>query len=155
MIFNKKTNTFVLWINHLAPASSPLASYTDARLLVAISETSDGIFQTVNEKANIEITGGGDFNLMIDPNDPELTAYLAYDAWGNNHAIVIEQLTEDYIDSLGAEASSGQITPIRNEAPILFERKGVYYLMYGPLCCFCHQGTIMFINYHTFSVSIS
>ena len=86
---------------------------------------------------------------MIDPNDPELTAYLAYDAWGNNHAIVIEQLTEDYIDSLGAEASSGQITPIRNEAPILFERKGVYYLMYGPLCCFCHQGTIMLINDHT------
>ena len=28
-------------------------------------------------------------------------AYLAYDAWGNNHAIVIERLTEDYTDSLG------------------------------------------------------
>ena len=65
---------------------------------------------------------------------------IAYDAWGNNHAIVIEQLTEDYLDSLGAAASSGQITPSGNEAPILFERKGIYYLMYGPLCCFCHQG---------------
>ena len=49
-------------------------------------------------------------------------------------------MTDDYLNSLGAEASSGQITPSRNEAPILFERKGFYYLMYGPLCCFCHQG---------------
>ena len=42
---------------------------------------------------------------------------------------------------LGSQASSGQITPSRNEAPILFERKGTYYLMYGPICCFCHQGS--------------
>ena len=140
MIYNEKTKKYVLWINHLAPALTPLISYPDARLMVATSNTPDGIFELVNEKAHIEISGGGDFNLMIDPNDSELTAYLAYDAWGNNHAIVIEQLTADYLDSLGAAASSGQITPSGNEAPILFERKGIYYLMYGPLCCFCHQG---------------
>ena len=60
-----------------------------------------GIFEMVNPKANIEISGGGDFNLMVDPNDPNQVAYLAYDAWGNNHAIVIERLTDDYTDSLG------------------------------------------------------
>ena len=43
--------------------------------------------------------------------------------------------------SSGSQSSSGQITPSRNEAPILFERKGTYYLMYGPICCFCHQGS--------------
>ena len=62
---------------------------------------SEGIFEMVNPKANIEISGGGDFNLMVDPNDPNEVAYLAYDAWGNNHAIVIERLTDDYTDSLG------------------------------------------------------
>ena len=41
----------------------------------------------------------------------------------------------------GVYHSSGQITPSRNEAPILFERKGTYYLMFGPICCFCHQGS--------------
>lgn len=67
--------------------------------------------------------------------------FLAYDAWGNNHAIIIEKLTFDYYDSLGKEASSGQITPSQNEAPILFERKGTYYLFYGHICCFCQQGS--------------
>ena len=62
---------------------------------------SEGIFEMVNPKANIEISGGGDFNLMVDPNDPNEVAYLAYDAWGNNHAIVIERLNDDYTDSLG------------------------------------------------------
>ena len=61
----------------------------------------EGVFEMVNPKANIEISGGGDFNLMVDPNDPNQVAYLAYDAWGNNHAIVIERLIDDYTDSLG------------------------------------------------------
>ena len=30
----------------------------------------EGIFEMVNPEANIEISGGGDFNLMVDPNDP-------------------------------------------------------------------------------------
>ena len=49
---------------------------------------------------------------------------------------------ENPISSIsGVYPSSGQITPSRNEAPILFERKGTYYLMFGPICCFCHQGS--------------
>ena len=67
---------------------------------------SEGIFEMVNPKASIEISGGGDFNLMVDPNDPNQVAYLAYDAWGNNHAIVIERLTDDYTDSLGMSFST-------------------------------------------------
>ena len=39
------------------------------------------------------------------------------------------------------QASSGQITPSKKEAPILFERKGTYYLMFGHICCFCEQGS--------------
>lgn len=139
VIFNEMSGQYVLWINHLPPAITPLVSYPDARLMVAISPTPDGLFEVVTEKANIEVSGGGDFNLMIDPKDK--AAYLAYDAWGNGHAIVIEKLTDDYLDSLGSQASSGQITTSQNEAPILFERKGYYYLFYGHICCFCHQGS--------------
>ena len=109
VIFNRKTNKYVLWINHLAPASTPLVSYPDARFLVATSDTSIGPFEIVNEKADIEIEGGGDFDLLVDPNDPESSAYLAYDAWGNNHAVVVEKLSEDYTNSLGSNGSSGQI----------------------------------------------
>ena len=38
---------------------------------------------------------------MVDPVDSR--AYLAYDAWGNDHAILIERLTEDYTDSMGVQ----------------------------------------------------
>ena len=77
---------------------------------------------------------------MIDTNGPNNTAYLAYDAWGNNHAIIIEMLNKDYTDTI-KEYSSGQITPSGNEAPILFERNGIYYLLFGHICCFCQQGS--------------
>ena len=40
---------------------------------------------------------------MIDPSDKQ--AYLAYDAWGNDHAIVIERLTEDFTETLGVQGS--------------------------------------------------
>ena len=43
-------------------------------------------------------------------------AYIAYDAWGNNHAVLVERMTPDYHDSLGAEFSSGQISPVREAA---------------------------------------
>lgn len=141
VIFNELTQKYLLWINHLPPAMSPLVAYTDARLMVAISDSPSGIFQVVTEKADIEESGGGDFTIMVDPNDANNTAFLAYDAWGNNHAIVVEQLNPQFTNSLGASATSGQISPISNEAPLLFERKGYYYLMYGHTCCFCHQGS--------------
>lgn len=76
VLYNSQNDEFVLWVNHLAPALSPLVSYPDARLMVATSKLSNGTFQVMNEKANIEISGGGDFDLMIDPNDEENTAYL-------------------------------------------------------------------------------
>ena len=38
---------------------------------------------------------------MVDPIDNQ--AYLAYDAWGNDHAIIIERLTEDYTNSMGVQ----------------------------------------------------
>lgn len=140
VIFNSNTGKFVLWINHLPPASSPLASYPNAGLLVATSELPDGTFQVVTEKANLAVSGGADFNLMVDPNDIYGTAYLVYDAWGNNHAMIIDKLNYDFTDSM-KDLTTGEITPSGNEAPILFERQGKYYLIFGHICCFCQQGS--------------
>ena len=141
VIYNRRTSEYVMWINFLPPADTPLESYPKAVLMVAASNSSRGPFRIVTNKAEIESSGGGDFSLMVDPNDDVDTAYIAYDAWGNNHAIVIEKLTSDYYDSLGGSTSTGTITPTNNEAPILFERKGWYYLLYGHTCCFCEQGS--------------
>ena len=85
VIYNRLTEEYVLWINYLAPAATPLASYPEAMLTIATSNSSSGPFNIVTQKAGIEATGGGDFALMVDPNDEMGSAYIAYDAWGNNH----------------------------------------------------------------------
>mmetsp|Transcript_550 Transcript_550/g.1303 ORF Transcript_550/g.1303 Transcript_550/m.1303 type:complete len:372 (-) Transcript_550:26-1141(-) len=137
VIKNPTTGLYVLWVNHLPNASRPLVAYPDAVYLVATSPTPAGPFTTVNLAANIEVSGAGDFDIMVDGDE----AYLAYDAWGNNHQVIVEQLTDDFTDSLGALASTGPISPKGNEAPVMFKREGYYYLFYGATCCFCRMGS--------------
>ena len=118
--------------------------------VVATSDTPDGPFEVVTEKASVEVSGGGDFAILIDQKAEK--AYIAYDAWGNSHRVKVEQLTEDYLDSLGKSASSENISPSGNEAPMIFERKGYYYLLYGHTCCFCEEGAgaHVFVAKHPF-----
>jgi len=141
VIFNSATAKYVMWVNYLPPASSPLAAYPNATYVIAESATPAGPFTVVNPKAGVAVGGGGDITLFVDPLSPSATAYVAYDAWANNHRVVIEQLTPDYRNSLGANASTGPISAAGNEAPILFERKGTYFLLFGPTCCFCSEGS--------------
>jgi sucrose-6-phosphate hydrolase SacC (GH32 family) len=46
VIYNEKNMEYVLWINYLAPAWSPLASYPKSMLTVATSKTPQGPFIT-------------------------------------------------------------------------------------------------------------
>lgn len=138
MVFNKKTGEYVLWVNHLPKAITPLVAYPSARYIVATSTSPTGPFSVVTEAAATAVSGAGDFSLFVDTDG---AAYLAYDAWGNNHQITIERLTDDYHDTLGAAATTGPLTPNSNEAAALFERDGTYYLTYGNTCCFCHTGS--------------
>ncbi len=46
-------------------------------------------------------------------------------------------MNEDFTDSLGIEASTGDITDNKQEAPILFQRKGLnHHLLHGHTYCF-------------------
>ena len=137
VIYNESTQEYVLWINYLAPASSPLVSYPKAMLVVATSKSPSGPFETRTEKVDLTVTGAGDFTLLVDPKDN--AGYLFYDAWGNNHKVVVEKLTDDYLNSTAQNAVT--ISPSKNEAPMVLERNGWYYLMFGPTCCFCREGS--------------
>lgn len=45
VIHNEATGEFVLWVNRLAPAATPLASYPHATLLVAGAQQPAGPFR--------------------------------------------------------------------------------------------------------------
>ena len=72
VLHNAATGEWVLWVNHLAPAISPLVSYPHAGFLVAASAFPAGPYTVVTERASVEVSGGGDFAVMVDPADEEV-----------------------------------------------------------------------------------
>jgi len=141
VIFCPTTSKYVLWVNYLPNASSPLAAFPNAKLLVATSATIDGPFEVLHHADGLGHHGPGDFTLMVVSFAPgDSRAYIAYGAWSTDHTISIEQLDENFTNSLGLKRSSGLLSPPGNEAPILFHRRGFFYLIFGECCCFCQQG---------------
>lgn len=138
VVYNKMTKKFVLWVNIVPPAAIVLEGYVHAGYVVASADHPNGPFDVVTPRASMQFSGGGDFDLLVDQSG---IAYIAYDAWSNSHTVVVEQLTEDYQDSVGAGATSGKISGPSNEAEVFFERKGFYYLLFGHTCCFCVSGS--------------
>lgn len=149
VIFDARTNEYVLWVNYLRqqgthwPQNTPLQSYiSNISTLVAKSKSPTGPFRLATPSRvmrNLQVGGVGDFALLVDNGGS--SAYIAYDAWDNGHRVRIEQLNKEWTASLpGAAATTGDLSAAGVEAPILFERRGWYYLIYGSTCCFCAEG---------------
>ena len=144
VVYNKFTQLYVLWVNLVernGPFDSP--NFLNASYVVATSKTPDGIFTVVQSKVKtLEYGNPGDFALFVDENDQERsTGYIAYNSFDNLHRIQIEQLTPDFTTTLGKTSTTGPLTPVNNEAPIMFKRHGYYYLLFGECCCFCTSGS--------------
>jgi hypothetical protein len=128
----------VLWINLLyqsSPQLTPLSAYKNATYVVGASDSPAGPFAVVKPSAAVQAGGGGDFTLLVDNG----TAYIAYDAWSNQHTIKVEQLDDRYYNSV-LSPTTPLVAPSGNEAPLFFQRNGWYYLIYGHTCCFCSGG---------------
>ncbi len=131
VIYNQKTKLYVLWIN-----------VYDNRVgyRVFTSKTPVGPFNEVAEphlavNTDMPVAGlnNGDHDTFIDDDD---TAYLAFTDWRTKGTIVIEKLSADYLTGTG-EFVKG-ITEGETEAPGLFKRKGIYYVVYSdPNCGYC------------------
>ena len=65
VVWNAATQLYVLWINYLPPASSPLEAYPNATYVVATSSNPAGPFEVGTQRAAISATGGGDFDIMV------------------------------------------------------------------------------------------
>jgi len=100
-------------------------------------------------KAKIE-TGynqTGDFSLFADDDG---TAYIIYTAhisgFPTTHQMSVEQLSDDYLTTLGLSHNSGFFGDSFVEAPAMFKRNGIYYAVFGPCCCYCGQGSPVYIH---------
>eukprot|EP01079_Euglenida_sp_SAG-EU17-18_P001658 gene1658-2867_t len=85
--------------------------------------------------------GAGDFDVFVDSDG---SGYIVY---GSNFYMSVEELTPDFLNSTGKNASAGgkfggTVFPdYFVESPSMFVRQGTYHLLYGHCCCFCYQGS--------------
>lgn len=131
VVYNTKTNLYVLWINvydnvsgyRVFTAKQPTGPFTE------VAEPK----LAVNANASAAGLNNGDHDIFIDDDG---TAYLAFTDWRTKGTIVIEKLSSDYLTGTG-EVASG-ITKGDTEAPGMFKRKGIYYVVYSdPNCGYC------------------
>ncbi|GAA3982650.1 family 43 glycosylhydrolase [Mucilaginibacter dorajii] len=131
VIFNQKTGFYVLWINvydnvsgyRVFSSKSPVGPFTEQEQPKL----------AVNSTAPAAGLNNGDHDTFVDDDG---TAYLAYTDWRTNGTIVIEKLSDDYLTGTGQVVKG--VTAGRTEAPGMFKRKGIYYVVYSdPNCGYC------------------
>lgn len=133
VVFNTRTQRYVLWINsydvavgyHVFTAATPTGPFVEAPLpKLAINR---GQAPGLNH---------GDHDVFVDRDGK---AYLAYTDWRQKGDIVIEQLDDDYLSGSGRYARVGLKA---TEAPSMFRRGETYYLTFSdPNCGYCTTGT--------------
>jgi beta-xylosidase len=141
VIYNAKTRKYVLFYNWRPVPQS----FAQGNYVVATADAPTGPFTVVERdfQTKQHPTEVGDFNLFVDDDG---TAYLAYKiantAPSNRGANFIERLSADYL------RSSGDCSAVvgHGEAIALFKRAGNYYIVYGKDCCYCPEGSNIYVR---------
>lgn len=128
VVFNPKTRKYVLWFNWYQTLWKGNAG-------VALSDSPTGPFVIVNRRAHLAGSCPGDGSLFVD-NDG--TGYYIYTDIANDYAVRVEQLNADFTDSTG---HGGPYIGFGSEAPLLFRRNDLYYVLVATLCEGCPQGS--------------
>jgi hypothetical protein len=131
VIYNEKTNKYVLWINvydnrngfRVFTGDHPKGPFTE------IQEPT----VAVNNNAPIAGTNNGDHDTFVDDDGK---AYLAYTDWRTGGSLIIEELNENYTSGTGRHIKA--VTSGKTEAPCLMKRHDKYYILYSdPNCGYC------------------
>jgi hypothetical protein len=131
VVFNSKTQLYVLWVNVYDNVSG-YRVFTGKTPIGPFTEVAE---PTLAVNANMPAAGlnNGDHDTFIDDDG---TAYLAYTDWRTKGTIVIEKLSSDYLTGTGEVVTS--VTDGQTEAPGMFKRNGIYYVVYSdPNCGYC------------------
>jgi beta-xylosidase len=130
VVFNRTTSQYVLWINgydgkigyHVFQGATPEGPFAEVALPTL----------AVNGAAPTVGVNNGDENLFVDDDG---TGYITYTDWRSGGDIVVEELDRDLLSGTGRFTRLGLS---HTEAPSLFRRQDVYYLVYSdPNCGFC------------------
>ena len=132
VVFNPHTRKYVLWYNWYP-------KLWNGQVGVAVSDTPVGPFTIVNPNVLRRRLGSrsGDGSLFVDDDG---TGYYIFSALEDGYAVRVLSLTPDYLGLTG-EASNVLIKG--GEAPLMFRRNNLYYILCGPLCQFCPQGSLV------------
>ena len=142
-IYNKNTGLWVLWYNDAGRGN------------VYVSSTSPSPFGPFTGFATTNVTdavwSGGDFHLFTSADGAQ--GYVIWTGMsrlpGDDHKIRISKLTRDFLGVTADPAymfSDSAPTTTFNEAPSIFERNGVWTALFGHCCCFCYQGSGLFVH---------
>jgi hypothetical protein len=130
VVFNPNTGKYVLWYNWYP-------KLWNGQVGVAISDTPLGPFTIVNPNVlrNRQGSRSGDGSLFV---DDDAKGYFVFSAIDDGYAIRVLSLTPDY---LGLTGEASGILAKGGEAPLMFRRNNLYYVLCGPLCAACPQGS--------------
>jgi hypothetical protein len=146
-IVQNNAGTYVMWYNFQPPTPNIPGYYT-----VATSDKAAGPYRILHEQVNVSMPLNGDFNLFVDEEN-DRAGYIVYnsdkngDLCGACHIppcdcgfqMSVEKLSADFTTS--TMENSGWIGAPTVEAPAMFKRKGIYYLLFDRLSCFGPQGS--------------
>jgi hypothetical protein len=136
VVFNAKTDLFVLWYNVYDPDSTP-----EFRYGVATSKTAEGPFTVMNISvvtyANVKL---GDFDILTDGD----RAFLVH----GDTQMAVEELDADFTGMTGRfslftipKDPHGR----GSEGFVFFKRDGVFYVLPGSGCCACRGGSNIYV----------
>jgi len=138
VVFNPHTHKYVLWYNWFP-------KLWHGQTAAAISDTPVGPFTIVNPNVPVFGFRPGDTNVFGScPGDGSLfvdddgTGYYIYTSMGDGYAIRVERLKPDFLGPMGWMSS---MLVKGGEAPVLFRRNNLYYVLCGPLCPDCPEGS--------------
>jgi hypothetical protein len=131
VVYNKKTKRYVLWVNVYDNVSG-YRVFTSKTPIGPFTEVAEPTIK-VNAGAPAAGLNNGDHDLFIDDDG---TGYIAITDWKKGGSIITEKLSDDYLTGTGVVGEP--VTDTKTEAPGMFKRNGLYYIVYSdPNCGYC------------------
>jgi hypothetical protein len=132
VVFNPNTKKYVLWYNWYPQGWAGAEG-------IAVSDTPVGPFTIVNTNVlrSFAKKQPGDGSLFVDDDG---RGYYIFTAIAEDYSVRVASLTPDFFSLTG---DTSPVLAKGAESPLMFRRNDLYYVLFGPLCAFCPEGSIV------------